>query len=373
MSQIHEFFEASHSFAGSDRFPGKLDSVAQARGFSTHHETCGSVQKDDVPARTFPVGKKLPYDRCVLAGVPALDGAYGCARDAEILGRHIVGADFPTSNLGNFAFPADCDLIQSVGSVNDEGTFRSEFAEHLGHYFGEVFVVNPEDLRRGTSGIAYWAEEVEHRADLHFPAGKHDVPHRLMQERGKQKTDTRLIDAARDSLWRQVDAYAKRLHDIRAPAKARDAPVSVFGDSHTCAGNHKCRGRRDIKGSGCIPSGTAGVDKHLAIGAGERRADGDLGVNRGGFRAHHLGKPNELIHGLAFHAQSRQECGNLGVSGFAGHDLVHQGLGLGPAEVLTFYNPSNTIYYVHFMEYIRSARKIRSKNRGLTRIIHEGS
>ena len=129
------------------------------------------------------------------------------------------------------------------------------------------------------------------------------------------------------------------------------------------AGNNKCGGRGNIKGSGRISSRAAGIDQHFAVCSGECRADGDLGPNGRGFRPNYLGKPDQFVHGLALHAQTRQECGNLGVRGLAGHDFVHERLGLGPAEVLAFYNSSNTVNYVHCMEYIRSIPKIRSQNR----------
>ena len=125
MSQLDEFLEARHGFAGPDRFPGKLNSVAQARGFSAHDKAGGGIQKHDIPARALPVGKNFPYDCGILSGIPALNGADGGARNAEIFGRHVVGADFSAPHFGDLAFSADGDLIQPVGTVNDEGAFRS--------------------------------------------------------------------------------------------------------------------------------------------------------------------------------------------------------------------------------------------------------
>ncbi len=86
MSQIDEFFKACHGFAGPDRFPGKLNSIAQACGLSSHDKTCGGIQKHDIPARAFLVGKNFSYNCGVPGSVPSLDRADRGARNAEISG-----------------------------------------------------------------------------------------------------------------------------------------------------------------------------------------------------------------------------------------------------------------------------------------------
>ena len=243
MRQLDELFKTCHGISGSDRFPGQLNSVAQACGFTAYDKTGSGVQEDDVAACAFPVGENLSDDRGVLCGVASLDGGNGSARYAEILRGNVVGAYFPSADLGDFAFSADGDLVQSVGTVNDEGALRSKLAEHLRHHLGKILVIDSEDLSRSTGRIADRAKEIEDRADFHLPPGKHDMPHSFVQEWSKQKTDSCFVDAARNRFGRQVDTYAQRFDNIGTPAKARDAPVAVLGDTNARSGYDKCSGR----------------------------------------------------------------------------------------------------------------------------------
>jgi hypothetical protein len=54
------------------------------------------------------------------------------------------------------------------------------------------------------------------------------------------------------------------------------------------------------------PPGPAGVDQHLAVGAGQRRLHAPR-PDPYRLQAHDLGQPDQLLHGFAFHAQGREE------------------------------------------------------------------
>ncbi len=79
----------------------------------------------------------------------------------------------------------------------------------------------------------------------------------------------------------QIDAYPQRFHNIRAPAKARNAPVAVLGHPNPRAGHNKRGCSGNVKGSGRISAGAAGIDEHLAVGSRVGSADRRRGAEPG--------------------------------------------------------------------------------------------
>ncbi len=114
LSKIDEFLEARRGFSRPYRFPGELDSFAQAGGFPAYRQTGGCIQKNHVLFRAAVIGENVSYNLGVLPGISALDLTDGRARNAKILGGDIVGADFAIPYFGDLALSAYRDFVKAV-------------------------------------------------------------------------------------------------------------------------------------------------------------------------------------------------------------------------------------------------------------------
>ena len=89
----------------------------------------------------------------------------------------------------------------------------------------------------------------------------------------------------------------------------------MLGDPQAGASQHESGRGGHIERSCRVTAGPGSVEQHLAIGASE---GGDLlaaGPHPHDFLPHDLGKPDELLNGLALHTQGGQEGGDLRVGG----------------------------------------------------------
>jgi hypothetical protein len=267
LRESSELVQARQGIAGLDRFTGETDSISQTADFSPDYEARCGVQKNDVLPGTSAIGEDFSDDPGILSRAAPLNSAYGSPFYSEIFGRDIIGANFSISDLGYFAFAADCDFIESIGSMDYESTLGSELAENLGHDLREIFVIDPEHLGCRLSRIADWTQEVENRADFHLSPGKHNVSHGFMQQRSVEEPDAHFVNASGNGAGIQVDPYAHGFNDVSAPAQARDTPVAMLSHLYAGSGQHERSCSRNIESPGRIPSGATRVDEHLPVGA----------------------------------------------------------------------------------------------------------
>src|SRR5229473_2868318 len=92
-------------------------------------------------------------------------------------------------------------------------------------------------------------------------------------------------------------------------------------------------GGGDVEGAGGVAAGAAGIDQHLAVGAGLGHQVRVVGPHLHRLLPHHLGEADQLLDRLGLHAERGQEGGDLGVGGRARHDRFHGRRGLDPAQV----------------------------------------
>ncbi len=126
---------------------------------------------------------------------------------------------------------------------------------------------------------------------------------------------------------------------VGAAAFARRGAVAVFGDRHARPRRDKRYCRADVERAGAVAARPAGVKQFKTAVAGRDL----LGIGAHGLRAAH-----NFVMGLALHAKPHQIRANLRLGRLAGHDLVHDGLGVADAEVAEAPNHVNGALDVHF-------------------------
>jgi len=138
-----------------------------------------------------------------------------------------------------------------------------------------------------------------------------------VQHGGEEKTDAHLANTGSHLIRWHTQVNAQGLEYIGAAAMRGDGAVAMLGHRNAGCGHHKAGGGRDVETARTIAAGTDDVHQHLTGGGI------DAGVDKGGFFTHHLDRTDDLIDGLAFHAQPGDERSNLSSGRLTAHDLLH--------------------------------------------------
>ena len=231
--------------------------------------------------------------------------------------------------------------------MHDKGPLRSQRAEHLGHHLCKLFAINPDNLSGRLRRIAQRTQEVENGTDSDFTPGKHDIAHGSVKERSVEETNPRLVDTAPHSFGRKIYADTESFYHVGAPAQARHTAIPVFGHSHSCACHHEGCRRGNVEGPGCIPPCAACVYQHLSFGTRKRGADMRAWAHGGNATADDTSKAYQLLNSLPLHPQSREKGGDLRIGGLTAHQCFHDGLGLGPVQMVPFHDPPYGGDYLH--------------------------
>ncbi len=249
------------------------------------------------------------------------------AMQAEILGRQRQAANDAVAQLGNVGLARDRDFVEAIGAVHHEGAFHAQLAERSRQQLRIAFIVDADDLRRGSGGIRERAEQIENGAHLEFAASGHRVARRGVHGRREEESDADPFDCGGDSLGREIDAHAEMLEDVRRAAARADRAIAVFGDAHARARNDERCGGRNVERARSVAAGAAGVDERLIRDAQM------TGENRRSVAPHGRREADQFVDRLALHAQAGEERGNLRIGGEPGEDILHRGLGLGAGKV----------------------------------------
>ena len=97
----------------------------------------------------------------------------------------------------------------------------------------------------------------------------------------------------------------------------------MFGDTDSAGGDDKSGDGGDVKGAETVAAGAAGVEQGGGV-------EGSFQVRGAG--AHGASKAEDLFARFTLHAQSNQECGNLGSGRGAFENEVHRLFGFGGGE-----------------------------------------
>src|ERR1700744_2292644 len=121
-----------------------------------HHQRGSRVQQCDIAERAWiAVQHALQRDR-VGRGIAALQRFRSCARQAGFVRRYIKGADVSVFQAGNESWASQGDLIETIGTVNHPGGFRTQILQHLCERLHPLpgWERGPSRLKRG--GVASW-------------------------------------------------------------------------------------------------------------------------------------------------------------------------------------------------------------------------
>ncbi len=211
--------------------------------------------------------------------------------------------------------------------MNHQRALHAQFAQSLGHEFGEARVVHADDLRGGSGGIGERAEQIKNGADAQLAARGNGVARGGVHCGGVEEADADLFDGFGDAFRREFDFYAEGFEHVGGAAARAGGAIAVFGDAHAGARDYECDGGRDVERAAGVAAGAAGVHDYFVgmFAAG--------GKNWSGVAAHGQGEADDFVNRFAFYAQSDQQRGDLLGAGVAGKDLLHRGLRFGAREI----------------------------------------
>jgi hypothetical protein len=102
----------------------------------------------------------------------------------------------------------------------------------------------------------------------------------------------------------------------------------MFGDADTGSGDGQGGGGGDVEGTAGIATSATRIDEGITLSTADVESGIFREMKRRRRRTDRLGKPNNLLHGLALHVERYQECRDLRISGLAVEDGEHKFAGL---------------------------------------------
>ena len=230
--------------------------------------------------------------RRVMRRVAALECGGVARAQADVLGRHLEGANFAVPQFDDPRRRRRRHLVEPVAAMDDPDALGAEIAQHLRHRLEPAGREHADQLTLHAGGIRQRPEQVEDRARAELDPRRADMTHRGVMGRRHHEADAGLAHAALDRLGRNADLDAERRQHVRRARFRRRRAVAVLGDRHA-AGRDDQRGeRRDIVGAGAVAAGAHDVD-----GAVGRRDAQHLGAHRGN-------RAGDFLDGFAANAQA---------------------------------------------------------------------
>ncbi len=187
----------------------------------------------------------------------------------------------------------------------------------MGQGFGEVFIVDPQQLHGGRGGVGQRTQDVEYRAEPQLPANGAHILHRGMVVLGEKEAESGFFQHL-PGLFRilgQVHAQGFQAVGCAAPGARRT--VAVLGHFHAGSCRHQGRDRGDVEGIGSVAAGSHDFK------------DLEVCLHRRGVFPHGSGTPGDFFRcfgSRAFGGQCCQKCGILCRGGGSVHDFIHDGI-----------------------------------------------
>src|SRR5712664_2821026 len=176
----------------------------------------------------------------------------------------------------------------------------AEMVEHFAKNSDPVRSVHPDDLVSSKRWVGKRSEQIENGPHAQLaPYFRYRLEGRMVIGR-KQKPNANLRNAFLYALERNREVDAKRDEHIRRPTAGGHGAVPVFGDHHPRSRGDERGGGRNVEGITLVATGSAGINE-----------DGAVYPNRTNARADYLGRPGNLLHGLALEPETGQKSSDL--------------------------------------------------------------
>jgi len=294
--------EAVTSGAAVDGIGGKSDGFTRCGGAACGDQSRGGVEKNDIAGRAGLSVENGVSDGAVAVAVPAAQRFQTGAPDSKIVGLPDGAEHGAAAYLEDQSGSSGRDLVEAVGSVNDERMFRFESGEGMGHQFRGFGRRGSNQLVAGAGRVGEWSQKVENGPHLQFEAGGLGMLHGRVQRGGEEESDTGVGDRRGDQIRLVTDVHAEGFQDIGAAALAGHGSVAMLGDAHPGAGRDERRDRGDIERRAAVSAGAAGVQQRVTVG-------GNFHAARA--LAHGARKSGKLGRGHRLHAQGGKKGGDL--------------------------------------------------------------
>ncbi len=281
-AELAEFGEGGGGFAGVDGFSAQGYALLEVVNEACGYEGGGGVEEDDVAARAGDagedvvevggVGGDVSTGELVESGASQAGHFGGDASGFE--GRRLAGLGlFDAADNG---FAGGGELVDAIGSVDDEGALRSQSGEGAADKQDTAGGKNADDLVACTGGVGERAAEVEDGAEAEGAAeGSENLNGRVV-ERGVEEHETGGAEALGGELGREFDGNAESFENVGGPALGGDGAVAVLGDPGSGSGGDEGCAGRDVEGERTAATGADNVNELIAFVVVERHMGSTL-------------------------------------------------------------------------------------------------
>ena len=236
--------------------------------------TAAALSRTTVATRAGNAGEHVVEQRLVGGDVAAgelIDCGAGQAghlrRDARGLQLRLAGFGFLDARNDRFARGGQ--LVDSIGSVHDEGAFGSERRQRAAHEQHAAGREHADHLGARVGGIGERADEIEDGAEAERAAKRPQGLHGRVIERREEEDEAGLAQAFDGQFGRELDGHAESLEHVGSAAARGDCAVAVLGDVGSGGCGHQRGAAGDVEGLRTAAAGADAVDQLRCFRFGE--------------------------------------------------------------------------------------------------------
>ena len=318
-AELAELGEGGCGFAGVDGLGTHGHALFQVVGEARGDKGSGGIEQDDVAASAGNAGEDVVEVGGVGGDVSAGELVESRAGQAGHFGRDAGGfeggllAGFSLFDAADDGFPGSCEFIDSIGSVNHEGTLRAQRRKSPAEEEYAARSKDADHLIAGTGGVCERSAEVEDGAEAEGAAEGAEDLHGWVVERGVEEHEAGGAEALDGELGRKVDGHSEGFKNIGCAAAGGDGAVAVLGDAGSGGSSDQGRTRGDVEGERAAAAGTDDIDELGAFVVVKRHMGGAL--------AHDLNEAGELGGLFAAGGEDSDKSGDLDLGHIASEDF----------------------------------------------------
>ena len=318
LTEPAEFGEGCGGLAGVNGFGALGNALLEIDGEAGGYQGGGGVEQHNVAAGAGDAGENVIEKSGVGGDVAADKLIEGHAGQAGHLGSDAGGfqgglTGFGLLDAGDDGLAGGGELIDSIGSVDDEGALCAEGGERAADEQDTAGSQDADDLGAGSGGVGERAAEVEDGAEAERAAQGAEGFHGGVIEGREEEHEAGVAKALDGQLRREGDGNAEGLEDVRGAAAGGDGAVAVLGDLGAGCGGYQGRAGGDVEGERSAAAGADNVDELIALVGFEGKRQGAL--------AHDLNEAGQLGGQFAAGGEDGEQGGDLDIRNFAGEDF----------------------------------------------------
>jgi hypothetical protein len=210
-------------------------------------------------------------------------------------------------------FAGGGQLIDAIGSVDDEGSLCSERGQRATHQKNATGREYADDLIARAGRVGQRANQIKNRTEAKRATQRPQSLHGRVIKRREEEDEAGLAKALDGQLRAERDGNAEGFEHVGSAAKRGDRAVAVLGDFGSGCRGHESRATGDVESERTSAAGADRIDQLVALGGREgQRRDA---------AAHDIDKAGQLRRLFAAGCQNGQQRRGLNFRHTAGENV----------------------------------------------------